>query len=37
MLGGGNQKELNLLSTLKRVNEISDSYSIGTETTPEIL
>ena len=37
MLGGGNQKELKQLSALKDVNEISDSYSIGTEMTPETL
>jgi hypothetical protein len=37
MFAGGNQKELKQLSTVKDVNEISDSYSIGTEMTPKIL
>lgn len=36
MLGGGNQEELKQLSTVKDVNETSHSYSIGTETGPEI-
>jgi hypothetical protein len=37
MLGGGNQKEFKQLSTLKDVNEISDSYSIGTERPKDLL
>jgi hypothetical protein len=37
MRGGGSQKELGQLSTLKDVNEITDLYSIGTEMTLEAL